>query len=52
MPNRTLRVALTGLAVGVFAAAHADVTVPAYQSGSQWFTDGQSSIQDLSLIHI
>ena len=48
MPNRTLRVALTGLAVGVFAAAHADVTVPAYQSGSQWFTDGQSSIQDKS----
>ena len=48
MPNRILRVALTGLAAGVFAAANAEVVVPAYQSDSQWFTDGQSSIQGKS----
>ena len=46
MPNRIVRFALSGLAAGVCAAANADVAIPAYQSGSAWFTDGQSNVQE------
>jgi len=47
MSKRILRVALTGLAVGVVTAAHgASVSVPSYQISSQWFADGQSQVAE------
>ena len=47
MSKRILRVALTGLAAGIVTAAHgASVSVPSYQTSSQWFADGQSQVTE------
>lgn len=47
MSQRVIKLALTGLAAGVMAAANADgVAMPAYQSSSDWFTDGSAAVAE------
>ncbi len=47
MSQRVFKLALTGLAAGVMAAANAgSVALPAYQSSSDWFADGETRMAE------